>query len=80
MQDGGLKCNDDGELEVPFPDEDYCIDGTGTLSAENECSQPVAFCQTVLPGNEAMLIPTSCDSSVTLAVPSIKYWAETAAQ
>lgn len=80
LQDGGLKCNDNGELEVPFPKEDYCVPGTGALVAKNEASSGVAFCQTVLPGNEAMLIPTSCDSEATLAVPASSYWASTAAQ
>lgn len=58
------------------------MDGTGTVSAQNDCSEGVAFCQTVLPGNEAMLIPTEVNagSSATLAIPGPTYWAGTAAQ
>lgn len=39
----------------------------------------MSFCQTVLPGNEAMLIPTAVTSYATLAVPDTSYWAGTAA-
>ena len=39
----------------------------------------MAFCQTVLPGNEAMLIPTQVDSWAQLAIPNPSYWCETAA-
>lgn len=58
------------------------MDGTGTVSAVNDCSEEVAFCQTVLPGNEAMLIPTEvgAGSSMILAIPGASYWASTAAQ
>jgi hypothetical protein len=56
------------------------VDGTGSVGAQNNCGDVVAFCQTVLPGNEAMLIPTSVESWSQLAVPGISYWASTAAQ
>lgn len=46
----------------------------------NKCGSEVAFCQTVLPGNEAMLIPTLVQELATLAVPGPSYWCETAAQ
>ncbi|ODQ66065.1 hypothetical protein NADFUDRAFT_58794 [Nadsonia fulvescens var. elongata DSM 6958] len=80
-QYGGLYCNANGELEKPYDDRPYCQDGTGFAKARNSASQQVAFCQTVLPGNEAMLIPTNveADSDVTLAVPDPSYWAGTAA-
>lgn len=39
----------------------------------------MSFCQTVLPGNEAMLIPTSVTDYATLAVPDTNYWCGTAA-
>lgn len=80
-ENGGLYCNDDGTVSKPFSNKDYCVDGTGTLEADNKANSEVAFCQTVLPGNEAMLIPTSVDggSSQTLAVPGPDYWAGTAA-
>ncbi|KAG7886523.1 hypothetical protein KL938_000176 [Ogataea parapolymorpha] len=79
-QDGGLYCNDNGELETPISNHDYCVDGKGTASVKNSASKNVAFCQTVLPGNEEMLIPTNVDSSSsqTLAVPGTDYWASTA--
>ncbi|KAG0666756.1 hypothetical protein C6P44_002567 [Monosporozyma unispora] len=79
-QYGGLYCQDDGTLKTPFPDKDYCYQGKGTVTAKNQCGGgSVAFCQTVLPGNEEMLIPTEVDGEVTLAVPGTEYWAGTAA-
>ncbi|ODQ65724.1 hypothetical protein NADFUDRAFT_82704 [Nadsonia fulvescens var. elongata DSM 6958] len=80
-QYGGLYCNENGEIEKPFSQKDYCADGSGAAVARNKCSKQVAFCQTVLPGNEAMLIPTNVEvgGSVTLAVPDPSYWASTAA-
>ena len=50
------------------------------MQAINKAGSPVAFCQTVLPGNEAMLIPTLVEELATLAVPSMSYWCATAAQ
>lgn len=78
---GGLKCGSDGELSKPFDDKDYCIDGKGTLSAVNNADKEVNFCQTVLPGDEDMLIPTnvSASSKNDLAVPGTDYYASTAA-
>lgn len=79
-QYGGLYCQDDGTLKTPFPDKDYCYEGKGTVTAKNSCGGgSVAFCQTVLPGNEEMLIPTLVDGEETLAVPGTEYWAGTAA-
>ncbi|KAK9471700.1 uncharacterized protein V1510DRAFT_183167 [Dipodascopsis tothii] len=75
---GGLKCNDDGTVSKGFSSKPYCYDGTGTVTAESSAGS-VAFCQTVLPGNEAMLIPTEVDGSTTLAVPDTSYWDGTAA-
>ena len=56
------------------------MDGVASLGVKNEASGHVAFCQTVLPGNEAMLIPTAVDSWSQLAVPDPDYWCSTAAQ
>lgn len=81
-EEGGLYCNKDGTVSKPFEDKDYCVDGEGTVSVNNKAGDDVAFCQTVLPGNEAMLIPTNAEkgeSSTTLAVPGPDYWAGTAA-
>ncbi|OJI91128.1 hypothetical protein ASPTUDRAFT_38034 [Aspergillus tubingensis CBS 134.48] len=76
---GGLYCDENGEIQKPFPDRPYCKDGTGVVSAKNKCKEQVSFCQTVLPGNEAMLIPTLVEELATLAVPDLSYWCETAA-
>ncbi|KAK9358000.1 hypothetical protein V1504DRAFT_462596 [Lipomyces starkeyi] len=78
-QYGGLYCDDNGDVSKPFSDKPYCYDGTGSVSAVSSAGN-IAFCQTVLPGNEAMLIPTEVtSSSTTLAVPDPSYWAGTAA-
>ncbi|CCX05478.1 Similar to Uncharacterized protein YMR244W; acc. no. Q04018 [Pyronema omphalodes CBS 100304] len=77
--DGGLYCDENGQIHKPFPNKPYCYDGVGTVTCKNKAPKPVAFCQTVLPGNEAMLIPTNVDQEAVLAVPDTKYWAGTAA-
>ncbi|KAI5959966.1 hypothetical protein CANMA_004066 [Candida margitis] len=79
--DGGLYCNSDGSTSKPFGDRSLCVDGEGTVSVVNKASKDCAFCQTVLPGNEAMLIPTNVESGdeQTLAVPGPEYYAGTAA-
>ena len=79
-QNGGLFCDSNGEIQKPFPDKPNCVPGTGTVSAVNSCGNPMSWCQTVLPGNEAMLIPTIVESETMLAVPGPSYWCETAAQ
>ncbi|KAE8411944.1 hypothetical protein BDV36DRAFT_71609 [Aspergillus pseudocaelatus] len=76
---GGLYCDEDGKIQKPFPNKPYCQDGTGAVGARNKCKSQVSFCQTVLPGNEAMLIPTLVEELATLAVPDLSYWCETAA-
>ncbi|SCU89990.1 LADA_0F01090g1_1 [Lachancea dasiensis] len=80
-QYGGLYCDESGNLQKPISQNDYCYDGKGTVSAKNSAGSGVAFCQTVLPGNEEMLIPTLVDSGSeeTLAVPGTDYWCQTAA-
>ena len=50
------------------------------MNAVNKAGDVVSFCQTVLPGNEAMLIPTSVEAFETLTVPGPNYWCSTAAQ
>ncbi|CAF3514080.1 hypothetical protein SNK03_011014 [Fusarium graminearum] len=77
--DGGLFCNEDGEIEQPFDGKPNCVSGTGSVEAVNKCGSTMSWCQTVLPGNEAMLIPTVVSSSATLAVPGSSYWCSTAA-
>ena len=56
------------------------MSGTGNVGAVNKANDVVSFCQTVLPGNEAMLIPTSVAQFETLTVPGPNYWCSTAAQ
>ncbi|KAI0489510.1 beta-glucosidase-domain-containing protein [Xylaria cf. heliscus] len=74
---GGIYCNN-GEIEVPFEDSPWCVDGTGTVDAVNKAGDVVSFCQTVLPGYEDMIIPTDVHDSATLAVPDPSYWDSTA--
>lgn len=50
------------------------------MSCKNTAKLDVAFCQTVLPGNEAMLIATNVVNEIVLAVPDTDYWVKTAAQ
>ncbi|KAI0882746.1 uncharacterized protein GGS22DRAFT_40014 [Annulohypoxylon maeteangense] len=76
---GGIYCNDDGEIEVPFKDKDWCVDGTGAVTAVNKAGKVVSFCQTCLPGYEDMIIPNDVTGTITLAVPGTSYWDETAA-
>lgn len=80
FQYGGLHCDEDGNIVKPFPDKPVCVDGTGTVKAVNNCADKLSYCQTVLPGNEAMLIPTLVESEAVLAVPGPDYWCSTAAQ
>lgn len=68
-----------GDIIKPFPSKPYCYDGVGTVEVVNNCGKVHAVCQTVLPGDEAMLIPTEVQSSAVIAVPGIDYWASTAA-
>ena len=79
-QNGGLYCDKSGHVQKPFPNKPYCVDGTGNVGCKNKAKGNVAFCQTVLPGNEAMLIPTNIEDWAQLAVPGPSYWAGTAAQ
>ena len=78
---GGIYCSNTGQIQLKNQGKGYCYNGKGTVSVNNEMSSNVAFCQTVLPGNEEMLIPTNVDagSSQVIAVPGTEYWAKTAA-
>ncbi|KAI9812268.1 MAG: hypothetical protein M1832_000458 [Thelocarpon impressellum] len=78
-QNGGLYCDNSGKISKPFPEKPYCVKGTGSIGCKNEAGGNVAVCQTVLPGNEAMLIPTDVSDWAGLAVPDPSYWASTAA-
>ncbi|XDG10429.1 hypothetical protein ABKA04_010044 [Annulohypoxylon sp. FPYF3050] len=76
---GGIYCNDDGEIEVPFKNKAWCVDGTGAVEAVNKAGKVVSFCQTCLPGYEDMIIPNDVTGTITLAVPGTSYWDSTAA-
>ncbi|KAF3491224.1 uncharacterized protein GIQ15_00741 [Arthroderma uncinatum] len=76
---GGLYCDKSGKISKPFPNKPYCVDASGSVKVKNSCGGVVSFCQTVLPGNEAMLIPTSVHDTADLAVPDPSYWCSTAA-
>ncbi|RDW79537.1 hypothetical protein BP6252_04175 [Coleophoma cylindrospora] len=78
---GGLHCDSNGQIQKPISAHPYCADGVGTIAAVNQASSSVAICQTVLPGNEAMLIPTEvgAGSTQSLAIPDTSYWLSTAA-
>lgn len=82
MKNGGLHCDSNGQIKKPISAHPYCADGVGTVAAVNQASSSVAICQTVLPGNEAMLIPTEVGAGSTegLAIPDTSYWLSTAAQ
>ncbi|KAF7535527.1 hypothetical protein G7054_g5282 [Neopestalotiopsis clavispora] len=75
---GGLYCGLDGKAVKPFDSKPYCVDGTGTVQAVNKVGKVVSFCQTVLPGNEDILIPNDVSDTLTLAVPDTSYWQATA--
>ncbi|KFG79183.1 putative SUN domain protein (Adg3) [Metarhizium anisopliae] len=76
---GGLHCDENGNVKKPFPNKPNCVEGTGSVKAINKCKSHMSWCQTVLPGNEAMLIPTLVKSEAVIAVPGSSYWQSTAA-
>ncbi|GMM28701.1 hypothetical protein DAMA08_014170 [Martiniozyma asiatica (nom. inval.)] len=79
-QNGGLWCDESGQLSQKNSNTNYCYKGKGTAKAINNANSDVAICQTVLPGDEAMLIPTEIKkgSKNDLSVPGTEYWASTA--
>ena len=76
LQNGGLYCDSNGQISKPFPDKPYCQSTATNIGAVNNAGGVVSFCQTVLPGNEAMLIPTEVNDYATLVVPGTDYWGE----
>ncbi|KAK5307067.1 hypothetical protein LTR99_000035 [Exophiala xenobiotica] len=76
---GGLYCDEDGNISKPFPSKPYCQSTASNIGVQNNAGSVVSFCQTVLPGNEAMLIPTAVTDYTALAVPDTSYWCGTAA-
>lgn len=80
---GGIRCGAGGEIAKPFPEKPFCEQGLDNISIRSELSQSVAFCQTVYPGNENMLIATvatpGCQGQI-LTSPPATYWMGTSAQ
>ncbi|OMJ14912.1 hypothetical protein AYI69_g8389 [Smittium culicis] len=79
---GGLYCDNNGVLQTPFPDRAYCIKGMSNVKITNKLSSSVSACQTIYPGNEAMLIPTvaQAGSSAAINVNPKEYWLGTSSQ
>ncbi|KXN71932.1 hypothetical protein CONCODRAFT_26348, partial [Conidiobolus coronatus NRRL 28638] len=80
-KNGGLFCNSKGELVKPFPDRPYCEEGLTGVQISNQLAGSVSICQTVFPGNEAMIIPTVAHSNemLNLLTPPSTYWFNTSA-
>lgn len=77
---GGLYCGKGGKVSKPFKNKPNCVKGTGAVKAVSKAGKSLSMCQTIYPGNEAMIIPTLVDSiGATLAVPDTEYWCKTSA-
>ncbi|OZJ02216.1 hypothetical protein BZG36_04722 [Bifiguratus adelaidae] len=80
---GGLYCNENGTLTKPFPERPLCLPGLDNVAVQNTLKSNVSICQTVYPGNEAMLIPTVAVAQgkpATINTPPHTYWLGTSAQ
>ncbi|KAJ1963928.1 hypothetical protein GGI12_001754 [Dipsacomyces acuminosporus] len=79
---GGLHCDPSGKLTKPFEDRPYCMKGMGNTRIENTLGESVSACQTIYPGNEAMLIPSVAEAkgSVSINVVPNTYWLGTSSQ
>ncbi|KAJ1938479.1 hypothetical protein FBU59_004423, partial [Linderina macrospora] len=73
---GGMYCDQNGALSKPFTDRAYCLPSMMNAYIENKLSQSVSACQTVYPGNEAMIIPSvaKASSKVDLNIVPKTYW------
>ncbi|KAJ2522871.1 hypothetical protein H4217_000466 [Coemansia sp. RSA 1939] len=80
---GGLFADASGKLTKPYPSKPFCAPGMFNAYIKNTLAQPVSACQTIYPGNEAMLIPTVAQGNGGTAplnvVPS-SYWLGTSSQ
>ncbi|KAI9290997.1 hypothetical protein K502DRAFT_272177, partial [Neoconidiobolus thromboides FSU 785] len=80
---GGLYCDNNGNLQLPFKDKPLCSLSLNNVNIKSELNEAVSFCQTVYPGNEAMIIPTvaepQCSNQIINSPPST-YWQGTSAQ
>ncbi|KAJ1642642.1 hypothetical protein LPJ64_005521 [Coemansia asiatica] len=79
---GGLYADGSGKLSKPFPDRPFCVQGMMNAFIKNTLGQSVSACQTVYPGNEAMIIPTVAQAGGTapLNVVPKTYWLGTSSQ
>ncbi|PVU98311.1 hypothetical protein BB559_001683 [Furculomyces boomerangus] len=79
---GGLYCDNNGVLQKPYPNKPYCVKGMSNAVIRNTLGQSVSACQTVYPGNEAMIIPSVAQpgGSVELNIVPSTYWLGTSSQ
>lgn len=79
---GGLWADGQGKLSKPFKDRPFCAPGMFNTQIRNTLKQPVSACQTIYPGNEAMLIPTVAQPGGTapLNIVPNTYWLGTSSQ
>ncbi|OMH80971.1 hypothetical protein AX774_g2328 [Zancudomyces culisetae] len=79
---GGLYCDANGVLQLPFPDRPFCVKSVDNVTMRNTLGGSVSACQTIYPGNEAMLIPTVANpgSTIGLNVVPNTYWLGTSSQ
>ncbi|KAJ2370299.1 hypothetical protein H4S02_005153 [Coemansia sp. RSA 2611] len=79
---GGLYADASGKLTKPYPSKPFCSPGMFNAAIKNTLGQSVSACQTVYPGNEAMIIPSvaSAGGSVDLNVVPHTYWLGTSSQ
>ncbi|KAJ1895232.1 hypothetical protein LPJ66_004713 [Kickxella alabastrina] len=79
---GGLYADSKGQLSKPFPERAFCEPGMMNAGIKNTLGKSVSACQTVYPGNEAMIIPSVVLPGATeqLNVVPNTYWLGTSSQ
>ncbi|KAJ2168078.1 hypothetical protein IW139_000839 [Coemansia sp. RSA 353] len=79
---GGLYADANGVLSKPNKDAAFCVRGMGNARIRNTLGESVSACQTVYPGNEAMIIPSvaGAGGSVDLNIVPSTYWLGTSSQ
>ncbi|KAJ1823584.1 hypothetical protein LPJ60_001442 [Coemansia sp. RSA 2675] len=79
---GGLYADANGRLSKPFPDRPFCAPGMFNARIVNKLGRSVSACQTVYPGNEAMIIPSVAQAGgvTDLNVVPSTYWLGTSSQ
>ncbi|KAJ2549932.1 hypothetical protein EV175_004255 [Coemansia sp. RSA 1933] len=79
---GGLYADASGTLTKPYPSRAFCEPGLFNAQIQNTLGQSVSACQTIYPGNEAMLIPTVAQGGGTASLNVVPhtYWLGTSAQ